>query len=204
MNDLLKWLGGAVVTAVLGFILKWRLQTSVNTKDATKEWKDIADAYRKDIGATAEMLKVCEGRLAAIQTKIENVLAPTANIVADITERIVEVDGGAVVLLRYSRDQLMGKPVYELVDPRLRERHKAAVQRLMRTGVLRGGVVRGLAVRGDGTTVPVEVSLGRSWKDPVKGWMLHAQLREIPEEMGPGEEEVVADPAEHERGSVNP
>jgi PAS domain S-box-containing protein len=87
--------------------------------------------------------------------------APDAMIVADERDRIVLVNAAAVRLLGYSRGELVGLEVTELIPQRFRARHLEAFRRYLqspRPRLFPGGLDLRFLHK-DGTEVPVEISV---------------------------------------------
>lgn len=88
--------------------------------------------------------------------------AVDAIVSADATGRILEFNDAAERLLGCRRRDVIGKTIGEiLVPPDLRDAHQAGLARYVATGepTIMGQRVRTRAARGDGTTVPVELTV---------------------------------------------
>jgi PAS domain S-box-containing protein len=83
-------------------------------------------------------------------------LAPDAFFLADLDARFVDVNQAACHMLGYSREELVGKTIFEIIPPEDCARLKEVRANLL----LPGGVERGewTLIRKDGTQVPIEVS----------------------------------------------
>lgn len=87
--------------------------------------------------------------------------SPTALLQVDANQHIMLVSRSAETLFGYSREELIGQPVAQLVPTEVSARHEEDVARFLEAPEARVmGRGRDLvAVRRDGTTVPVEVGL---------------------------------------------
>jgi PAS domain S-box-containing protein len=104
-------------------------------------------------------------------------------VVADDDMRVVYANPAAAALLGYAADDLLGRPVSDIVPPRLRGAHLAGVERYWATRepVLVGGrPARVHALRADGTELPVELSLS-AVPGPVGTDRVVAVLRDLTE-----------------------
>lgn len=87
----------------------------------------------------------------------------------DEDDRIVEFNPAAEIMFGWSRDEVYGLPLGDVLIPqRFRRRHAAAIQRLRDVGVPRilGKRVEMQASRADGREIPVELVL---WRTNVEG-----------------------------------
>jgi two-component system, sensor histidine kinase len=87
--------------------------------------------------------------------------APDAIVVTDEAGCIVLVNHRTEILLGYSREELLGKPIEVLLPDRLRHAHSGHRQAYLRDPALRpmGANLELCARRHDGTELPVEISL---------------------------------------------
>jgi PAS domain S-box-containing protein len=100
--------------------------------------------------------KILEARYSGL---LESV--PDAIVMVNKTGRIVLVTGQAEELFGYSRDELLGKPVEELLPKRYRDGHVGHRTRYfseLKTRSMGAGLEL-FASRKDGTEIPVEISL---------------------------------------------
>jgi PAS domain S-box-containing protein len=97
---------------------------------------------------------------AAISSSLDAVL------VVDSNGHIIEFNGAAQTVFGFSRDQVLGKDMVELiVPPHLRDAHRDGMQRFLRTGdkrVIDAGRVRLEGLRKSGEIFPVELSISMS------------------------------------------
>jgi diguanylate cyclase (GGDEF)-like protein/PAS domain S-box-containing protein len=85
-------------------------------------------------------------------------------ITTDHLERIVEFNPMAEKVFRYSRDQVIGRRLVDVLVPaRLRKRHEASMKRLLSDAQQKmlNRRIETIALRGDGTTIPVELMMQR-------------------------------------------
>ena len=86
-----------------------------------------------------------------------------AVVVMDTAGRIVDFNGAGETVFGYSRQEAIGADMAELIVPEyLREKHRAGVQRFLKTGeqkMMRYGRVRLEGMRKSGEVFPVELSM---------------------------------------------
>ncbi|MES1187830.1 MAG: PAS domain S-box protein [Myxococcales bacterium] len=82
--------------------------------------------------------------------------APDAVFVADLNGRYIEVNSAACRMLGYSREQLLGKTITDLIPPEDLPRLAETRNRLLQPGVAE--VTGWTLLRADGAPLPVEVS----------------------------------------------
>jgi PAS domain S-box-containing protein len=109
-----------------------------------------------------------------------------ADLVCDDTGTIIQANAAATTLFR--RNDLIGSKIATLVPSAYMAAHKrgfaAFVNGSRRRAPREPLSVR--ALRGDGTEVPVEITLRGSFKDTVTGrWTMAASIRERHESFGP-------------------
>src|SRR5688572_26525276 len=102
-------------------------------------------------------LKASEARKAAI---LESALDSIITI--DHQSKIIEVNSATEKIFGFRREEMLGKPMYELIVPeRLRERHQRGLAHYLATG--EGPILRKRlempALRKDGTEFPVELTV---------------------------------------------
>ena len=122
----------------------------------------LADATATSLRQQAELiataaLRDSEARKAAILEAALDCI-----VTADATGRITEFNAAAERTFHYSRAQVLGKPLVDLlVPPSLREKHLAAFERFVATGAgnIIGRRVEVTAMRADGSEFPVELAL---------------------------------------------
>ena len=121
------------------------------------EWPAIARERADEIGDLAEALSGMARARREAEDRTRALLdhAPDAVFVADVDGRYLDVNVAASELLGYTRDELIGKAIMDLVPaedlPRL-----AAVRRALLAGTV--DVAEWSLLRKDGTRVSVEVS----------------------------------------------
>src|SRR5512146_1378423 len=88
-------------------------------------------------------------------------VSPDAVLVVDGAGTIVEANARAAEVFRIAGPELVGRPVERLVPERVRQRHVALREAFVAAPAVRMmGRRPGLtALRGDGTELPVEISL---------------------------------------------
>jgi PAS domain S-box-containing protein len=84
-------------------------------------------------------------------------------VVMDHRGQVVEFNPAAERTFGYSRDQMLGRMVAELMPAPFRDRHRAAVTRLVETGEERilGDRIEVTGLRSDGTGFPIELTITR-------------------------------------------
>jgi len=87
--------------------------------------------------------------------------APDAMLIVNRLGDVVVANAQAEKLFRYTREQLVGLPVESLIPPRLRDRHPQHRENFFGDPRVRpmGAGLELFALRGDGTEIPVEISL---------------------------------------------
>jgi len=103
-----------------------------------------------------EDLRASEARATAVvQTALDCV------VVMDLDGKIVEFNPAAERTFGYRRDDIVGRPVADLIPERLREEHWAGMRRFRETGQDRilGQRIEVPGLRADGTEFPVELSI---------------------------------------------
>jgi PAS domain S-box-containing protein len=90
---------------------------------------------------------------------------PDGLIVADESGNIIQVNSTVTLLLHYTENELLGKPVAELIPQRYQAAHNAGWQRVRDTGQAPDGrrIIKGHALTKGGEEVPVELQL-TSWQ----------------------------------------
>src|SRR5262249_47932696 len=100
-------------------------------------------------------------------------------IVADASGRIVEFNPAAERTFGYARQEALGRTMAELiVPPSLRDRHRAAFARFVKTreGSMLGRRVELTGMRADGSEFPLELALSQVQAEPV---LICGALRDI-------------------------
>lgn len=82
--------------------------------------------------------------------------APDAVFVADLSGRYIEVNSAACKMLGYTREQLLGKTIMDLIPPEDLPRLAEARRKLLQPGT--ADVTEWSLMRADGVALPVEVS----------------------------------------------
>src|SRR6185312_16472089 len=85
-------------------------------------------------------------------------------VTMDHEGRIAEFNPGAERIFGYSREEVLGRPLAEVLIPAaLRERHCAGLARYLATGeaAVLGKRIELAGLRADGSEVPVELSINR-------------------------------------------
>jgi PAS domain S-box-containing protein len=83
-------------------------------------------------------------------------LAPDAYFQANRDARIIDANDAGIRMLGYSREELIGKTIFEVIPPAQGERLRAMRTELLRPGAVSTG--EWTLLRKDGTSVPAEVS----------------------------------------------
>ena len=119
-------------------------------------------------------LAVSEARFRAVADS-----APDAVVAVDVEGRVTFWSRAAERMFGWSADQQLGQPLDVIIPPELRAAHHAGMARVRETGVSRmaGRAVEIRAVRADGTTLPVELTLGMG-EEP-DGRLFTAVIRDI-------------------------
>lgn len=124
--------------------------SAVPLRDATgavREWAGVCVDHTSD---TSQALHANDDRLRVLVEQ-----AVDAILVADANWRYVEVNPSASELLGYTRDELLGMRIVDVVRPEDRERVAELEAELRRGATHRG---EWWLVRKDGTLVPVEIT----------------------------------------------
>jgi protein-histidine pros-kinase len=150
----------------------------------------VFTGFLRDLTETkraAEALRSAEARLATAEAnwkaeqRFRRLLesAPDAVIIVDTRAVIIEANAQTEKLFGYARGDLLGRDVQSLVPARLREKHLAARAAYFREPsslpMGSGGELYGL--RGDGTEVPIEISLSPIEVD--EGLVFVAAMRDV-------------------------
>jgi PAS domain S-box-containing protein len=112
---------------------------------------DITERRRAE-----EDLRASEARATAVvDTALDCV------VVMDLDGKIVEFNPAAERTFGYRRDEILGRPVADLMPERLREAHWAGMQRFRETGQgqILGQRIEVAGLRADGSEFPVELSI---------------------------------------------
>jgi diguanylate cyclase (GGDEF)-like protein/PAS domain S-box-containing protein len=159
--------------ATLGEILRW-IEISV---EAIRRF--IARVYRR---AIARMLRR-DQLVARSERKFEALLesAPDAIVIVDWHGHIKVVNAQAESLFGWSRAEIIGRNVGDLIPPAFRDAHREHLRAYLKDASPRpmghGNELHGL--RKDGTVFPVEISLGPLQTD--EGVLVSAAIRDITE-----------------------
>ncbi len=107
---------------------------------------------------TNRQLRVAnEERAQALERTRDTIeLAPDAYFLADLDAQFIDVNQAACRLLGYTRDELVGKTIFDIIPPEDAARLKAVRSELLTPGAVQKG--EWTQRRKDGTLVPVEVS----------------------------------------------
>ncbi|HLH46966.1 MAG TPA: PAS domain S-box protein, partial [Acidimicrobiales bacterium] len=140
---------------------------------------------RDDRSAVEESPSVAPARTTAPVAAVEVVeQLGDAVVVADREGTILFVNPAAGRLFGRSVDGMIGRPVVDLVPPRLRGAHRAGFDRFVSTGERRlrpGTPTRVAALRADGAEVPIELLLGGVGRPTEAGFAVVATLRDVSE-----------------------
>ncbi len=131
----------------------------VYEEDGTaREWVGTSTDVTDSNLATAR-LRRSEARNAAIlATSLDCIVA------IDAESRVVEWNSAAEKTFLYSRDEAVGRPLFELIiPPALREAHRIGMAHYLETGEgpVLGHRIEMPALKADGTEIPVEVAIQR-------------------------------------------
>lgn len=114
--------------------------------------------YRISMRKTEEAAGVADRLKRTIDASLD------AIVVADMEGRIVEYNPAAEQTFGFARDDVLGRPLGDLMVPeRYRDAHAAGLKRFLDTGekrVVDQGRVHLEALREDGTEFPIEMSIG--------------------------------------------
>ena len=104
-----------------------------------------------------ELQRSNDERAHLLQRERETIgLAPDAYLLADLDARFTDVNPAASQLLGYSREELVGRTIYDIIPPEDAARLNETKANLLVPGRVETG--EWTLVRRDGTLVPVEVS----------------------------------------------
>lgn len=106
--------------------------------------------------------------------------SPDATLIVDAEGRILDLNGPAVQMFGWSREELVNAPVERLVPQKSRQLHRAHRRNYAREPRRRpmGAGIELLAVRKDGTAFPVEISLS-PWKQDDRPGHVICSVRDI-------------------------
>jgi len=152
----------------------------------------IRDARGKLIGASTVARDISERKRAEMQFHELLESAPDAMVIVDDRGEMVMVNGQTEALFGYAREELVGRPVEQLVPERIRgghARHRTGYQREPKLRPMGAGLeLHGR--RKDGTEFPIEISL--SPVETENGKIVTAAIRDITERRRTEEELVLA------------
>jgi len=133
----------------------------------------------RDDGSEVERLRGDIAELKSLSDKYRRAIEISldAMVGADETGKITLWNPAAERLFGLAAHEALGTDVGRLVPPELREKHRQGVERFLATGrgAIIGHVVEVDGLRGDGTKVPVEMSLSAERVDG--RWVFMAILR---------------------------
>jgi diguanylate cyclase (GGDEF)-like protein/PAS domain S-box-containing protein len=138
----------------------WLQHTAVLATDAADEPYLIHFAENVTAAKRAEE----EQRVKELRFRRTLESALDCIITTDAEGRIVEFNPMAERVFRYSRESVLGHRLSEvLVPPRLRRRHESSMRRLLTAdqSSMLNRRIESVALRGDGTTIPVELTMQR-------------------------------------------
>jgi PAS domain S-box-containing protein len=114
--------------------------------------------YRTSISQKNELTEIKERLGSTIDVSLD------AIVVSDSDGRIVEYNPAAEKVFGFSRDQVLGQTLADvIIPPAFREKHKAGMRRYLETGqkkVLDQGRIQLSALHHDGHEFPIELSIG--------------------------------------------
>ena len=122
-----------------------------------------------------------------MRSRFEAVVSSSLNavLVVDIHGKIIEFNGSAEAVFGYSRDEVIGEDMADLIVPEhLRDMHHLGMQRFLDTGekkVIGAGRVRLEAMRKSGEVFPVELSISLAEAGGVRVFVSY--LRDITQEL---------------------
>ena len=152
----------------------------------------IRDASGKIFGASTVSRDITERKRAEVRFMDLLESAPDAMVIVDERGQLAMVNAQAEALFGYAREELVGKPVEQLVPERIRGehvRHRTAYQREPKLRPMGAGLeLHGR--RKDGTEFPIEISL--SPVETENGKIVTAAIRDITERKRTEEELVRA------------
>jgi len=156
-----RWVEHAGWVAFEDIFLIWSCRRSIwemramAGREAALE--DLHGQVEQQVEARTAELRRSEARKAGI---LEGAL--DAIVRADHTGRIIEFNPAAESVFGYTRDDVVGKPLVELiVPPSLRAAHCLGMERFLSTGedAVLGKRIETNALRADGTEFPVELAV---------------------------------------------
>ena len=121
-------------------------------------------------------LRVSEARNRAITQSAHDAIVTT-----DVNGGVVSWNNGAQIIFGYTAQEMLGRPVSQLIPGRFQDAHRAGMHR-MRAGTeskVIGKTVELGGVRKDGTEFPLELSLAR-WETG-DGWFFTGIMRDVSE-----------------------
>ena len=174
---------GDAVTGVLEFY-------SPDIREPDHELLGLMEAIGGQIGqfiqreAVQDEVRASEGRKAAILEAALDCI-----VLMDHNGRVVEFNPMAEQVFGYSRDDVVGKEMAEvIIPPALRDRHREGLARYLETGEgpVVGNRIEITAIRSDGTEFPVELAITRV--DVPGAPLFTGYLRDITKRKGNEEE----------------
>ncbi|MCB1475737.1 MAG: PAS domain S-box protein [Rhodobiaceae bacterium] len=136
-------------------------------------------AIMRDVSARHKLIDEIKGSEARLNAVLES--ANDGIITIDSSGLVRQWNGGAEHMFSRSRDEMIGKPLLEVIPERYRKLHEAGIERVTGGGERHavGHTVELSALRRDGTEFPVELSLS-TWQSG-EGMFFSGIIRDITE-----------------------
>lgn len=175
-----------LVTLVLTFLFSRKMLRPLDrliqaTEDLSygKEDIDYPKESKDEFGVLAESLesmneKVKERAIAEVGGRqsaaiMENIM--DAVITIDDNGKVMAINSAAEKLFRYSRDEVVGKNVSNLMPEPYRSEHDDYIANYLQSGIAKiiGMVREVVGLRKDGSTFPLELAVSEMWMSDGKG-----------------------------------
>ena len=151
--------GGALAFGFVGLALGAVRRDFAGRERAEEALREVRDELERRVEQRTAQLALSHERTRAIfDTALDGI------VTMDHEGRIAEFNPGAERIFGYSREEVQGRPLAEVLIPAgLREQHCAGLARYLATGeaAVLGKRIEIAGLRADGTEVPVELSINR-------------------------------------------
>jgi len=151
--------GGGLAFGFVGLALGAIRRDFAGRERAEEALREVRDELERRVEQRTEQLALSHERTRAIfDTALDGI------VTMDHEGRIAEFNPGAERIFGYSREDVLGRPLAEVLIPiGLRERHCAGLARYLATGEapVLGKRIEVAGLRADGAEVPVELSINR-------------------------------------------
>jgi PAS domain S-box-containing protein len=176
-------------------------QDQVKHQTALTEYRELAESLEKRVKSLEDQrdqmilaLAQCRGESAMFEGRVrlleeqlrhlEKGVGPSGPvqspgvIVANEAGLIIDVNSALTLLLHWTRDDLIGKPIRTVMPARYAEGHEVAFAKLVanQTAMSSEKVLDACALSKDGTEIPVTIRT-RAWKEKQDGeWTFSASI----------------------------